>query len=867
MSGSPRAGDEESLVRRAEALVRDGAARPLPDEPALGGVLFADLLDRLDESTVDRAARAAIGEMSGPSDALGPGARLGSVRIESLLGEGGMGRVYRGFDEKLGRPIAVKTIRARTELSAAARARFRREARLLSRLNHPSICQVYDLLERPEGHYLLLELVEGETLRDWLGRGPTESQRLATAIAIADAVAAAHRAGVVHRDLKPDNVMCLSAGGVKVLDFGIARAEESSPAEEEPASGGATSEISGGGAGATDGFLAALTGYRTELGSIVGTPAYMSPEQARGEPVEAASDIWAMGVLCHEVFAGRRPFVEERPTIATLRSPEIRLDPELDAELSRLLAAMLETDPLVRPTAEAAAARLRWIAARPVRRRRWIVAAVAAALVFLGVARYVVDVRAERAAAVTARDEAEEIVGFLVSIFEVADPRQSLGEEVTARQLLDRGAARVAELGERPVVRARLEATLGAVYTALGLDEEATAHLERALRARRSLLGVSDPETLATAVRWAEVELRRGRVEEAERDADAAIGRVRTLGSGAKRDELLLDALDVRSTARRQLARLAEAEADRREALALAEAGPGSASVSWAAAASGLALVLFDQGRAAEAEPLARQALEVFERSLPESHPDRNAAMNNLALILTDIGRSEEALEIQREELALDIRALGPGHPAVGISHDNVALALFRLGRLEEAEGHVRRAVEIFKAAGGESHLNLATAYHNLGVLARELGRPDEAIGHLRRAVAIYRGALGDRTPQAAGSLRALAAVYERQQRYAEALPILAEAWALEEALQAEGSEPSIATLCRLARAQAGAGQSEVGERTAREALELGESAWSVRDERLAPALEALAEILEAKGDAVAAAEARARRADLAAGG
>ena len=607
----------------------------LPDVPALDGELFRSLLGDLDEPTVDAALRAlTTAERPGEADAatLGVGDRLGCVRLEAILGEGGMGRVFRGFDEKLHRALAVKTIRAGARLSSAARARFRREARLLSRLNHPAICQVFDLVERPGADYLLIELVEGETLRVWLERRPPLAQRLEVAIAIAEAVAAAHRAGVIHRDLKPDNVMRTAADGIKVLDFGIARADD--PEEAAAAVAGAAPERADNATSSSPGAVGeeTPTRFRTELGSVVGTPAYMSPEQVRGEAVQPASDVWALGVLYHELFAGTRPLASDRPTLQQLREPEIRIDSRLDRELAKLLSAMLEAEPLSRPTVESVGERLRWIAARPARRRRWTLAALAAAVTILGVARYVVDVRAQRAQAVAARAEAEEVVDFLVSVFEVSDPSEALGESITARELLARGSARLAELADQPLVQARLEATVGTVYEALGLYEEAAPHLERALDRRRQLLGPTDPETLATGVRWSELEYHRGHVTEAEASATSVIDRAREVASGRERDGILAQALDLRGSARRWLGDLGAAEADKREALALAEVTFGPDSEEWADAAAGLSMVLFDKKPPESAEPLARRALQIFESALPETHPQRQIAMNNYAL-------------------------------------------------------------------------------------------------------------------------------------------------------------------------------------------------------------------------------------------
>ena len=160
-----------------------------------------------------------------------PGSRLGRIRIDALLGVGGMGSVYRGFDERLERTVAVKEVHAANR-SAAIRTRFLREARALSQLDHPNICRIYDVLERADGDYLILEFIEGETLRERMSRGIARDEALRIALAIARVLVVAHGRGIVHRDLKPDNIMLTPAGEVKVLDFGLARFAGDMPASE-----------------------------------------------------------------------------------------------------------------------------------------------------------------------------------------------------------------------------------------------------------------------------------------------------------------------------------------------------------------------------------------------------------------------------------------------------------------------------------------------------------------------------------------------------------------------------------------------------------------------------------------------------------
>jgi len=223
---------------------------------------------------------------------LAPGTRLGPYEIVSPLGQGGMGEVYRARDTRLGRDVAVKVLPEHLSSQPEVRARFEREARTVSSLNHPNICALYDVGREGDVDFLVLELVEGETLEQRLARGrvPT-AEALRLGAQIADALDRAHRAGVVHRDLKPSNVM-LARGGAKLMDFGLARAV------------GMVSD----GAAATLTQSPTMARALTAEGTLLGTFQYMAPEQLEGREADARSDIWALGCVLYELFAGRRAF-------------------------------------------------------------------------------------------------------------------------------------------------------------------------------------------------------------------------------------------------------------------------------------------------------------------------------------------------------------------------------------------------------------------------------------------------------------------------------------------------------------------------------------------------------------------------------
>jgi eukaryotic-like serine/threonine-protein kinase len=260
---------------------------------------------------------------------LTPGTRLGPYEIVAPLGAGGMGEVYRANDSRLGRSVAIKVLPQHLSSSPEIHARFEREARTISSLNHPHICVLHDIGSEQGTTYLVMELVEGETLAHRLERGPLPTADvLRMGAQIADALDRAHRAGVVHRDLKPGNVM-LTRSGAKLLDFGLARATGLSGA--------------GGGSGGT---LAGLTNSPTIVqpltaeGSLVGTFQYMSPEQLEGREADARADLWALGCVLYEMATGRRAF--DGDTQASLISAIMRDSPRAMSELTPMSPPALE---------------------------------------------------------------------------------------------------------------------------------------------------------------------------------------------------------------------------------------------------------------------------------------------------------------------------------------------------------------------------------------------------------------------------------------------------------------------------------------------------------------------------------------------
>jgi serine/threonine protein kinase len=371
------------------------------------------------------------------------GDRIGNIRIGRSLGAGGMGEVYAGFDETLRRKVAVKAITDSRRLSESARSRFLREARLLSQLDHPNICRVYDFIASDDGEYLVLELIEGASLDMAMRRGLEPKRKLHLARAVASALAAAHGAGIIHRDLKPGNVMLADSGEVKVLDFGLARSvdEASESAEKDERGPGevaplpkldesnletlpdSDAETLAESPSQQDAESGEPLSLRTAFGAVVGTPLFMSPEQACGEPVSTASDMYSFGLLLQAIFTGRSPYADGLAgdeIFGRARRGETLEMTGSDADLRKLVEGLKSLAPASRPTAKTVLERLDWIVDKPKRRRRQITVAALLMVAVLAGAKYTLDLGRERTRAVAARevaeqrrDQAEDLIGFM----------------------------------------------------------------------------------------------------------------------------------------------------------------------------------------------------------------------------------------------------------------------------------------------------------------------------------------------------------------------------------------------------------------------------------------------------------------------
>lgn len=663
------------------------------------------------------------------------GRRVGHIKIVGKLGFGGFGTVYEGFDEALGRRVALKAIHG-SRLSGDARARLQREARILSRLEDPKICRIHEYARGEDSDYLVLERVEGKTLQDILREEPARlsfKTKLRIAEQLLEVLVRTHAEGVVHRDLKPSNLMLTRDDQLKVLDFGIALVDEA----ETPGAADATGE-----SWSADPLDPDRTVLETRRGRVMGTASYLSPEQARGERATPASDMYSLGLVLQELFTGVGPHprgLSAEQLVA--RAVLARTEPVagLSPDLTRLIEALKSGAASRRPTAAEARQTLGRILDKPRRRQRWLIAAAAFLLLASAGIAHTIRLERERDAAVAAREraedarheavaaraEAQQVVDFLTGLFAVSDPSEAQGRTITADELLRRGAARIKEdLADQPLVRARLEQTIGSVYRELGSYDEAERFLSDALALRRAGLGAVDP-AVAESLR--------------------SLGELHTLQ-----------------------ARYDEAEGVLREALAIDENALGKDHLAVAANLQQLAELARQRGKWPEAEAFLRRVLLIC-----ELHPDQREALgralSNLAGVYWRLDRFDDAEPLMRRALAIDEELLGPDDPRLARTLNNLGLIAQQRRQQVEAEAYFRRALTIKEKTLGTEHPELASTVYNIGISRRELGDARGALAYFNRALTLDENAHGPDHPNVAFTLTGLGTIYRDLGRLVEA--------------------------------------------------------------------------------------------------
>jgi hypothetical protein len=734
--------DDSHLLQLANELAglddeaREARLQALGDQQAT----LRALIDQLYGATV-----AAADVNGGGEPTVGRPERFGPFTLLRLLGEGGMGTVYLAQQQRPNRRVALKLIR-HGHFSPELSERFRREAEFLGQLEHPGIARVFEAGEHDGGNgripYLAMEYVEGETLRAHCERaGLDDRARLALMAKVARAVHHAHVRGVVHRDLKPGNILVGADGQPRVLDFGIALALDAAADPQR------------------------LTG----VGELVGTLSYMSPEQIGGDSrrIDQRSDVYALGVILYELLSGEHPhalrnsslieaarIVSEAParSLAKRRAALAgdvdtlvmkALEPDRNRryqsaiELAEDIERHLQDRPILARPATAT-----YLAGKFLRRHRLAASAAAVALLSLlaavAVSLHFAIAEAQARREAVARAEANAAVSrFLVDMLTSADPERALGERLTLREALDRAAASAsATLGDQPAVQAEIIGTLAASYRGLGDVARAEALFTQAL----ALAGSdADEESMQLRLGQLGAILDGGRNDEGLAQADVMLAELKPRAAD---DAQRLNVMMERGRALLGLGRNSEALTDFRGVLAASDANPELDPEIGIQARHNLASALRTTGEFAESERLLRELLARRIALYGEEHPLSLYTRNNLAAAIQLQGRDAEAETEFRSVLEARTRVLGPEHLSTLTTMQNLANLLIQQQRRDEAEPLIRGAAEITERVFGAEHPRTQMAQNSLAYLLEDLGELDEAEALHRRILALQNARL-----------------------------------------------------------------------------------------------------------------------------
>jgi tetratricopeptide (TPR) repeat protein len=711
--------------------------------------------------------------------------------VEGEFARGGMGRILSARDRRLGRTVALKELQAAAAPPSARR--FVREALVTARLQHPAIVPIYEAGRWPDGiPFYAMKLVSGQSL-DALLRA-TEgglAGRLALLphlLAVAEAVAYAHSQHIVHRDLKPANVLVGGFGETVVVDWGLAK-DLAAPATGDDAPSPAL------GAG--------LDGESTVAGTVLGTPAYMAPEQARGEAVDERADVYALGAMLYYLLTGTPPrsgttvrevlvaAASERPRPVTEREPgappdlaaivEKAMEPEagrryptareLAEDLRRFQTGQLVSAHRYSPRELVRRWARQHRAALTVAAVLGLALATAVIVGFLAVRRQARIAEAERDRARVAAAEAEQVNAFLKEMLGSADPRNS-GKEVTVASVLDRAAERLEQqLGNQPEVKSSLQLTLGQTYQGLGLLDPAERLVRAALEGRSKQHGTDSGDAARAREALASILLDRGDLTAAEalyREAIATFDRLGDTDSDAA-----LSARSDLATTLQNLGRFGEAEAQHRDLLEHQRRvlGPGSPDV--ATTLNNLGVVLGQRGDWAGAEALHRESLEIIRRVKGPRSLEVGAALASVGNAVESRGDLAGAEALYRESLAIRRDLLGAEHPDTVRSVYSLASLLRSRGAAREAEALCREALALRGRVLPDAHPMVAALLQVLGLSLVDQGRAVEAEPLLRESLELRRRALPAGHWLIASSEGILGSCLTKRRRFGEAEALL----------------------------------------------------------------------------------------------
>jgi eukaryotic-like serine/threonine-protein kinase len=832
-----------AIVDEAQKLPPDDQLRFLKEACATDPSLYQSAVDHLQsrQGWFDDSIDIDPEPTEIPPDPAGE--RIGAYRIVRSLGQGGMGEVFLAerADDQFSQQVAIKLVR-RGLLSRHIQGRLRLERQILATLDHPNIARLFDGGTTTEGTpYIVMEYIDGEPIDTYCDRRNLSVEaRLKLFQTVCSAVHRAHQNLIVHRDLKPSNILVTADGTPKLLDFGIAKL--------------------------LDERQMMHTMAVTQADYRVMTPDHASPEQIQGGLITTASDIYVLGVLLYELLSGFKPFATRGNRLGELEraiceddalAPSAaikaardsghsateqlaaerattppRLQRQLSGDLDNIVAMAMRKEPERRySSVEQLAADVdRHLRGMPVlarsdswtyrtskfARRHGVVVGFSTTLLALLIGFSVTtqlqskriererDVaEMERATAQAERERAQAVSDFLIESFMLADPLRARGTTITAKEILDGGARRIAnELRNQPALQATLMDTIGNVYLGLGQPDEAQPLIEQSLSIRRALFGPDNLDVARSLLSLNRVYGERGQLQQAENLAQeslqltekhagadsletadnlcqlGAIERTNSKWSAAEQlfqrcldiriarlgreNEQVADTLDNLGQIASDRQDYATAERLHREALAIDRRVRDETHPRYIRHVINLASVLRARGDLLAARPLFRQAIALYERVLGTAHPETIDAMNIYGRLLMQEGHLDEAQNVYEAVLAAD-RKLRPDHYYVGYDLISLGVLAWRKKEYARAETRLREALLVYEKTLPAGHSYTAWAWTWLGRVLIESQRPKDAETALGYALAIW------------GKDHA-----QNKLRHATATALLGQAWAMQ---------------------------------------------------------------------------------------
>jgi eukaryotic-like serine/threonine-protein kinase len=743
------------------------------------------------------------------------GRKIGPYQLIRKIGTGGMGAVYLGAraDDTFNKRVAIKLVRADVDTQAVLR-RFRQERQILAPLDHPNITRLLDGGTTEQGlPYFVMDYVEGTRIDRYCDSHKLSiNERIKLFREVCSAVQYVHQNLVVHRDLKPGNILVTAEGVPKLLDFGIAKLLK------------------------PEFFTSALDATMAEFRPM--TPGYASPEQVRGEPVTTASDVYSLGVILYELLTSCRPYklkgdnpeeirhavCEQEPdkpsvtltqfqgahtddagdgptsarkksltaeSIAAKRAtvPE-KLRRQLSGDLDVIVLKALRKEPQRRYSSVAQLSEdlgrhlegLPVMAHRDTRSyragkfiRRHKVGVAAASILVLLLAGFAGIEAMQLRLIARERDRANRITGFMTGMFKVSNPSEARGNSITAREILDKASGDInAGLAKDPEQQAQMMYVMGTVYDNLGIYSQADTLLRRAADIQGSVLGKEDADTLTSLLALGSTLRHEGHYAEAE-GLDRQVLEIRQRRLGPQNPDTVTAMANLGVDLNFE-GHYADAEKLQRQALALRLATLGRENADTAASMDNLALVLQMEARYADAEKMDREAIDIRRRVLGPDHPDTVGAMSNLANVLWRQERYPEAEQMNREVLAARIRVYGPENPVTLKTMSNLANVLHREGKDADAERLCRQTLDTQRRVLGPEHPETLMSMNNLTAILNKEGNYAEAEQLGREVLDIRRRILGPEHPLTLRAMTNLSDTLAKRGNWGEAQKLLQQA-------------------------------------------------------------------------------------------